>query len=184
MAYFFLAAAAGGATGAAGDEASKPFFAFDPTYFASQLFWLTVLFGLLYFVLSRFILPKLGGVIEKRVDTIANDLDEAARMSDQAAEAEQALELRIATARANARETADKARAKFDQEMADASAATDEELATKLAVAETRISEMRTKAMSNVSAIATDATTMLTEKFGLNIDAAAAKSAVADVMKS
>ena len=85
----FLSLAAEAATGEAGGTAFPPF---DPWHFPSQLFWLVIMFGVLYIALSRFVLPKLGGVIEKRGDTIADSLDEAARLDEQAKEAKRQQE--------------------------------------------------------------------------------------------
>ena len=41
---------------------------FDPTYFASQFLWLAVAFALLYFLLNRLILPKIGSILEERAE--------------------------------------------------------------------------------------------------------------------
>ena len=90
---------------------------FDPWHFPSQLFWLAVFFGFLYFALSRFILPKIGNTLERRESSIAGDLDEAARLNEEAVEAQKAVEVSIAKAHAKARETADKARTKIDKNM-------------------------------------------------------------------
>ena len=181
---FLLFAAAESGAHSPDEKGSSVFFAFDPTYFASQLFWLAILFGLLYFVLSRFILPKLGGTIEKRGDTIANDLDEATRLSEQAAESEKELDLSIAAARANARSLADTATKKIQAEIAAQTAKTDAELAAKLAAAENRISDLRKRAMTNVSGIASDAAGEMLAKFGLKPNVNTLQSAVADVLKS
>ena len=62
------------------EEVKAPFPAFDPTWFASQLFWLAVFFLGLYFALGRYVLPKLSDTLEKRANRIASDLDEAARL--------------------------------------------------------------------------------------------------------
>ena len=127
---YFLSLAAPAAHGeAAGGAAFPPF---DPWHFPSQLFWLAILFGALYLALSRFILPKLGGVIESREDTIADSLDEAARLNEQSKEAKQQQDLALAEARAKARETADKARAKVEAEIAAETAKVDGELAERL----------------------------------------------------
>ena len=40
---------------------------FDPTTFASQLFWLAVTFVLLFIVVSQFAIPRLGEVLEQRL---------------------------------------------------------------------------------------------------------------------
>lgn len=164
---------------AAHAEGAAPAFPpFDPWHFPSQIFWLVVLFGFLYIVLSRFILPKLGTVLETRESTIADDLDEAARMNDQALEAQYAVEVSIAQAQAKARETANKAKLKIDTEIAEASAKVDGELDTKLSDAETRIGKLRSEAMANVETIATDATKGILAKFDAKPAANAVKSAV------
>ena len=162
----------------AGHAAEAAFPPFDPTYFASQLFWLAILFGTLYFSLSRFILPKMSDTIEKRSDRIASDLDQAAKLNEQATEAQQALELRIAQAKAKARETAAKASAKVEAEMTAETARVDAEIEKKLDAAEERISALRATAMQNVEQIAVDAAEAMTARFGLKASAADLKKAV------
>ena len=169
------------ASGAAENDIFPPF---DPWHFPSQIFWTVLLFGFMYFVLSRFILPKLGSVIEVRENTLADDLDEAARLSSEADEAQKAVELRMAEARNKARETASRARAKLDAEIAEETARVDGELAKKLEAAEARIAALRTEAMGTVDQIAADAVQAITARFDVNTDAANAKSAVSKVLGS
>lgn len=171
----FLSLAAEAATGEAGGTAFPPF---DPWHFPSQLFWLVIMFGVLYIALSRFVLPKLGGVIEKRGDTIADSLDEAARLDEQAKEAKRQQELHLAEARAKARETADKARASVEAEIAEETNKVDSGLATRLEEAEERIRVVRAEAMANVDSIAADATQAMLSRFGVTVSDADAKSAV------
>ncbi len=153
---------------------------FDPWHFPSQIFFLTIIFTALYLLLSRFILPRLGGVLEHRESTIANNLDEAARMNDQAVEAQNAVAVSIAQAQANARETAGKARLKIDQSIAIETAKIDAELDTKLSNAEARISDLRDEAMKNVESIATDAASNILAKFDTN----APKADIGNAVKS
>jgi len=151
----------------AAKDASKASFApFDPWHFPSQIFWLVVLFGTLYIVLSRFILPSIGSTLERRESTIASDLDEAARLNDEAVEAQKAVEVSIAKAHAKARETADKARGKIDKEIASETAKVDADVDKKLAEAEARITALRADAMKNVESIASDAAESVLSKFG------------------
>lgn len=175
---FAIALAADAAHGA--EKAAFP--PFNPWHFPSQIFWLVVLFGFLYFVLSRFILPSIGNTLERRESSIANDLDEAARLNSEALEAQKAVEVSIAKAHAKARETADKARAKIDKDIAAETAKVDAEVDTKLAEAETRIAALRADAMKNVESIASDAAQSVLSKFGSKAGtsdvAAAVKSAL------
>ena len=46
----------------------------DPTWFASQLFWLAITFVTLYVVLSRFVLPPLLEIIARRAQTAQDDM--------------------------------------------------------------------------------------------------------------
>lgn len=172
-----LSESASGGHEAAADSA---FPAFDPTWFASQLFWLAIIFSGLYIVLSRFILPRLSDTIEKRGDRIASDLDEAARLNDQGVEAKQALELHMAEAKAKARETANKARAQMDVEIAEETSRIDAEIDERMADAESRLNAMRSAAMANVASIAEEAANSMVEKFGLNANASDLKVAVAN----
>lgn len=166
-----------------GEAEGSAFPAFDPTWFASQLFWLAVFFVGLYFALSRFVLPKLSDTLEKRANRIASDLDEAARLNNQSVEAQKALEQRLAQARAKARETADKAREKSEAELAKETARVDADLARKLGSAEARISKLRADAMSNVEQIAVEAATAMTARLGVKGGEAEIKKAVAAALE-
>ena len=171
-------------TAAHGGEAVKaPFPAFDPTWYASQLFWLAVFFLGLYFALSRFILPKLSDTLEKRSNRIASDLDEAARLNNQSVEAQKALELRLAQARSKARDTADKAREKTEAELATETARVDADLARKLETAEGRIAKLRADAMQNVEQIAIDTADAMISRFGVKASKADLKKAVTTALE-
>jgi F-type H+-transporting ATPase subunit b len=174
-------------TAFAADAAAKEPAVFPPLdtwHFPSQIFWTLLSFGLLYFMLSRFILPKLGSTIETRHSTIADNLDEAQRLADEADAGQKALEVRMAEARAKSRETADKARAKIETQINAETAKVDADLATKLDAAEARITHLRDEAMSNVSQIAADATQAITDRFGVKTTTAAASSAVGKALDS
>lgn len=143
----------------AAEHAGSAFPPFDTSTFASQLFWLAVAFILLYVLLSRVILPRLGGVIEQRKGRIASDLDEAARMNSEADESVVEIEKQLAVARAEARARAEQTRTEIDARIAERTSAKSAELNQTLTEAEGRIDAMKASAMSNVGEI-TEATTI------------------------
>ena len=165
------------------EAAGSTFPPFETWHMPGQVFWLAILFTTLYLTMSRWILPKLSDTLEKRSDRIASDLDQAARLNDQAIEAQQALELRVAQARNKARETSEKAREKMEAEMAAETARVDAEIAQKLETADGRIATLRANAMKNVEQIAVDTAEAMTARFGLKASAADLKKAVTAAME-
>lgn len=149
----------------------------------SQIFWLILTFAVLYFTVANVFLPKIRKAVEDRDGAIKRDVAEAAALSAKADESVKQFEAQIAAARANARDTASKAKAEADAKNAAATAAKEAELNSRLAAAEARISETRTKAMANVSAVAEDAAAAIAERLtGAKPAADAVKKAVANAM--
>jgi F-type H+-transporting ATPase subunit b len=149
----------------------------------SQVFWLIVTFAVLYFAVANVFLPKIRKAVEDRDGAIKRDVAEAAALSAKADDSVKQFEAQIAAARANARDTASKAKAVADAKTAQATAAKEAELASRLAAAEARINETRTKAMANVSAVAEDAAAAIAERLtGVKPSPDAVKKAVAGAM--
>ena len=54
----------------------------DPKYWASQAFWLILVFSILYLSISKFYLPKIKKNLDDRESKIKEDLDEANKMKN------------------------------------------------------------------------------------------------------
>lgn len=122
----------------------------DPTWWPSQLFWLAITFGILYWLMHARFLPALGGAIEERRDRIADDLDQASEFKRQAEDAEEAYKSALADAKAKAQGIAAEKRAEVDKEIADLQAETAAALDKQLAGAEARIADMKRQAAEKV----------------------------------
>jgi F-type H+-transporting ATPase subunit b len=172
-------AAAGAHTEVPGEHGSGGFPPFDPTYYPSQILWLAITFGLFYLFLKRVIIPRIGGILEVRRDRIAQDLQQAARMKEEADSAVAAYEQELAEAKGNAntigQQARDKARADADGERKRVEA----ELESKLEKAEANIASIKAKAMSEVGTIAEDtAAAIVRELIGGTADKATVAAAV------
>ncbi len=55
-------------------ETPSGFPPFQSEHFPSQLLWLTVFFVLLYILMSRIALPRIGSIFEERSKRIGDDL--------------------------------------------------------------------------------------------------------------
>ena len=146
----------------AGGHASFP--PFESGTFPSQLLWLAISFGALYYFMAKTALPKVGAVIQERKARIAKDLDDATAMQQKADAAAAAHQKSLAEARAKAQSLAQAARDQLAAESEAKRKALDEELAAKFAAAESQIAATRAQAMSNVAAIAKDAAAAIVER--------------------
>jgi len=157
---------------------------FQSQTFASQLVWLVIAFVLLYVLMAKWALPRVGSIIESRQKRIADDIGDAGRLKQQSDEAVAAYEKALADARARAQAIANETR---DRQAAAAETrrkALEGELNSKLAEAEKTIATTKQAAMSNVRAIAEDATRAIVELLiGSAPSEKAVADAVADVMK-
>jgi F-type H+-transporting ATPase subunit b len=150
------------AHGDAGHEAGFPPFATET--FGGQLLWLAITFALLYFLLSRLVLPRLTGIIEGRREVIARDLDDAAAMKTRAEEAGASYDKALAEAKGRAQTLAQETRAKLSAESDVKRKALEADLAKRMAEAEEFIASTKTQAMGNVRGIARDTATAIVER--------------------
>lgn len=82
---------------AAGSSAGMP--QLDISTWGNQIFWLLVALVVIYFVLSRVALPRIGAVLAERSGTITNDLAAAEELKQKAVAAEKAYNDALAKAR-------------------------------------------------------------------------------------
>jgi F-type H+-transporting ATPase subunit b len=168
---FVLAAAPAGAATSAGTEAAGDhggghgaFPPFAPEHFLAQLLWLAITFGALYYVMSRYALPRIAEILEVRHGRIAADLSEAQRLKDESDAAVAAYEKALAEARSRAQGIAGETRDAVAKQADASRKALEAQLAEKLAAAEAQIASTKTAALGNVRGIATDAAHAIVER--------------------
>ncbi|NJM55036.1 MAG: F0F1 ATP synthase subunit B [Verrucomicrobiae bacterium] len=133
----------------------KPSFPpFDTSTFAPQLVWLALTFGLLYFVLSRVVLPRIADVIDERANRIKRDLDAAERLKVETDKAIATYEDALGAAKTKANQIAAETRAALTADTDREKLSVESQLNARLAEAETRIAAMKTKALGSVNDIA------------------------------
>jgi len=146
----------------------------------SQVWWGAAIFILLYVLLARVGLPKVGAVIEQRAVHIAADLDAAKAQKVQADAAVAELTATMQRSRAEAQGQINQA---VDQSKAAAavqSTALNARLETQLKAAEGRINEARAAAMGALHQVATEtATTVIARLTGASPDPQRVNTAVA-----
>ncbi|MEM9496102.1 MAG: ATP F0F1 synthase subunit B [Pseudomonadota bacterium] len=154
---------------------------FDPTWWPSQLFWLAVTFGFLYWLMSAKFLPAIGGAIEERRNRIADDRDQAATFHKDAEAAEAAYNQALADAKAKAQAIAGKTREETEETVARMQAETDTTVANQIAAAEERINAMKNDAAAKVREAAAETTKTIVEAL---IDETPTADAIEDALRS
>ncbi|ARE41119.1 ATP synthase B' chain [Rhodovulum sp. P5] len=150
----------------------------DFSTYPNQIFWLIVTLVVIYFVLSRIALPRIGAVLAERQGTISNDIAAAEELKLQAQEAEKAYEKALADARAEAQRIVAETKAEIKADLDAATAKADAEIAAKSAEAEKQIAEIRANAMQSVTEVAKATATDVVTALGFRADQSAVNAAV------
>ena len=157
---------------------------FQKETFASQLFWLAIVFIALYLLMANVALPRLGGILAARQKRIADDLAEAADQKKQSDAALAAYEQGLADARNRAQSAANQTRERLNAESEKARHALEAKLNIKLAAAEKTIAATKTAAMANVRGIATETAGAIVQRLtGITPVSSAVAAAVAGALK-
>ncbi len=146
---------------------------------ASQLFWLLLTFGIVYFFIGRGMAPKVQATVDQRDKTVADDLAaaEAARVAADAAEE---------TWRAHENAAREAAQKKLAEARGVAAQATEKQLAiaggeidARVAEAEARIASATTAAQAEIATVAAEAAQdIVTRISGVKVSATEAQAAV------
>jgi len=155
----------------------------DITSYPNQIFWLIVTLVVIYFVLSRIALPRIGAVLAERQGTISNDIAAAEELKLQAQEAERAYEKALADARAEAQRIVAETKAEIKADLDAAVEKADAEIAARQAEAEKQIAEIRAGAMESVTEVAKATAADVIAALGFKAETSAVNAAVDGKLK-
>ena len=150
-----------------------------PLVLLSQLFWLAIALGFIFFVIARGMVPKIQATVEAREHKISGDLEAAQAARLAADETEAAWRARMDAARADA--------ARIAQESKQASARDTEAKVSKAAdkinlkveSAQATIREALVSARAEIEAVAAEATSQMVSRLtGISVDPKDAAAAV------
>lgn len=151
--------------------------------YSSQIFWLLLTFGIVFFVIGLGMVPKVQSTVDARDKKIADDL-EAAKANSAAADALEAdWRAKENEARADAQAKLAEAKAKAAKDREAKLAKEDAAIGEKLAAAEAQIEAGRGKALGEIETVAAEAAADIVRRLaGTDVSADAALKAVKAVM--
>jgi F-type H+-transporting ATPase subunit b len=147
--------------------------------YASQLFWLVVVFALIYFGIGRAMLPKIERTIDDRDAKISGDLAAAETARAEADAASDAYQAKLGASRGEAQAAAAKAKADAAAAAEKRVKASDADISAKVTAAEAQIQAQQAEAVAGIEAVAIEAAQEIVAKVsGLKVDKRAATKAV------
>ena len=152
--------------------------------FPPQLIWLAIIFVILYVVMAKVAIPRIGGALQLRADRIKGDLDRAAALKSQTDQIVAAYEKARTDARNQAAAVARDTAAALAQKSAERQAKVGTDLAARIKSAEDGIAQARDRAMADIRNVAADIAADAAKRLvGLQVAAGDAQQAVAAVIK-
>lgn len=152
-------------------------------WMGNQVAWLVVSLIVIYLILSRIALPRIGAVLAERSGTITNDIAAAEELKQKSVEAEAAYEQALADARVQAAAIVADAKAEIQADLDVELAKADAKISAKAAEGEKAIIAIREGAVKSVTAVAKDTAKELVSALGGSADAKTITAAVSARMK-
>ena len=150
--------------------------------YASQIFWLLITFGLLYFVVGKGMVTKIVATVDAREAKIEGDLAAAEAARRQANTVEDAWRAQMEAARVAAAAETAAAKAQATQSAEAQVKAADASLAERLGHHDFAIANAKAEALANLDTVAAEAAQQLVAKLsGIDVSVDQAAHAVREV---
>ena len=153
-------------------------------FWVSQIFWLTIIFGSLYILLSKLVLPKISNNLEARKSQIAENIETA---EEQRKESDQKLkdyEKIINDAKIEAKSIFNQAREKILRNINNKKESLEKEIDEEINKAEKEILDFKKKSPEKINKIAIETSTDLIKKIiGAEVNNSNISAIVEDISK-
>jgi F-type H+-transporting ATPase subunit b len=137
---------------------------FASEHFPSQLVWLAISFVLLYVLMSKIALPRIGAILAERNRLVSDDLAAAERLKEQSNAAHAAYENALDDARNRAQTIASSTREQHSREAEALHKRLEAQFHDRFAAAEQSIAKSRAVALGSVRTIAGETASVIVER--------------------
>ena len=156
----------------------------NPEFWISQIFWLTITFGVLYVVLSKFILPKISANLELRKTQILENIEAAEKKRQESELKISDFEKIVQNSKTEAKKYYNQARDKILKDINLKKEVLDKDLNEEIKKIEIEIQELREKAPNKINKIATETSAdLLQQLIGAEINSSSISAIVDDLSK-
>ena len=136
----------------------------NPEFWISQIFWLTLTFGILYIVLSKLILPKISDNLESRKSQILENIEAAEKQRQNSEEKLKEYEEIVSKSKMEAKNIFNQAREKALKDISAKKDVLDKQIDDEISKAEQEIKELQKGAADKINKIAIETSSELIQK--------------------
>ena len=156
----------------------------NPEFWISQIFWLTLTFGILYVVLSKLILPKISNNLESRKSQILENIEAAEKQREDSEKKLNEYEEIISKSKLEAKNIFNHAREKALKDINAKREVLDGQIDEEISKAEQEISTLRESAPDKINTIAIETSSELIQKLiGADVNNSSISAIVDDLSK-
>ena len=156
----------------------------DPTYWASQAFWLILVFSVLYISIAKFYLPKIKKNLDDRENKIKEDLDEANNLKALSENKLKEYEVILENSKKEVTKILLESKNKLDKDIQDKKNAVEKEIEAEISKAQKDIIDLKKNSINSIHSISEEITSNIIEKMsGDKLNESSIKAAVKDVAK-
>ena len=157
----------------------------DPTYWASQAFWLVLIFTGLYLTLSNLFIPKIKNNIDNRENKIKDDLDEAQKLKNLAEQKLKEYDLYIESAKKEVQKIIFDRKNKLNSEIKNKKKKFEKEIEIEIEVAEKEIKNLKNESLRSISTISEEMASKVIEQIsGEPMNQSSVKASILETTKN
>jgi F-type H+-transporting ATPase subunit b len=157
----------------------------DPTYWASQAFWLILIFTALYLSLSNIFIPKIKNNIDNRENKIKDDLDEAQKLKTLAEQKLKEYELSIENTKKEVQKIIFESKNKLNLEIQSKKKKFEKEIEIEIESAEKEIENLKKDSLASISSISEEMASKVIEQIsGEPMNQSSVKAAILETTKN
>jgi F-type H+-transporting ATPase subunit b len=156
----------------------------DPTYWASQAFWLILVFTTLYISISKFYLPKIKDNLDNRENKIKEDLENANKFKEESEAKLKEYDLILEKAKKEVLKIHFESKSTLDKDIQSKKESMEKEIEKEILKAQKEISELKKNSISSIQIISRSIVSNIIENIsGDKLNESSIKATVEDVSK-
>ena len=156
----------------------------DPKYWASQAFWLVLIFALLYLAISKFFIPKIKDGLDDRENKIKNDIDEANKLKELSEKRQKEYSLVIENAKKEVQKILNENKNKLSIEIQNKKKIIEKEIEEEIQKAQIEIKNLKKSSINNIGKISEEIAQKIIEEIsGDKLNESSIKAAISETSK-